>query len=80
MASAKKGPSNNDPGPINFASEFVDAESKVPNANQPDPNRYRDHEDGFAKNIVAGGGHPDDGAFTPSFVNGVDHEDDEDED
>lgn len=67
--------SDNNPSGVNFAAEFRDEEARVPAKGSPDPNRYRNHEDGFARNIVAGGGHPDDGAFTPSFVNGVDHED-----
>jgi hypothetical protein len=67
--------SNNQPSQINFASEFRDDEVQAPGGDAPDPNNYADREDdGFVKNIVAGGGHPDDGAFTPNYVNGVDHE------
>lgn len=66
--------SDNKPSGVNFAAEFVGDGAGAPGKGKPDPNRYRNREDGFAENIVAGGGHPDDGAFTPSFVNGVDHE------
>ena len=67
--------STNQPSSINFASEFGDEEVQIPGGDAPDPNNYEGHEDdGFVKNIVAGGGLPDSGAFTPAYVNGVDHE------
>lgn len=64
---------------LNFAQELEDIESKPPGSGDPDPNNYRAHDDGFVRNPVAGGRHPDDGAFTPEFVNGVDHEEAEPE-
>lgn len=67
--------SGNAVGGINFAHELPNEETQVPSGDAPDPNNYRGAEDeGFVKNIVAGGAVPGSSPFTREFVNGVDHE------